>query len=104
MAFLGIRPQNGRFHHLGRETFLAPVVWSGDGWPVVNEGRNITLEMPAAPSLAPHSWPPEPIRDDFDAPVLAPVWNRLRKPRRGRLFPRRTPRLAAPARVRRIPG
>ena len=41
MVFLGFRPQAGRFHHLGRETFLAPVTWSADGWPVVNENGDV---------------------------------------------------------------
>ncbi len=47
MVFLATRhaPQSGAcFHHMGRETFLAPVEWI-DGWPVVNGGRLIELEM-----------------------------------------------------------
>ncbi|MFC4553142.1 MULTISPECIES: glycoside hydrolase family 43 protein [Halorussus] len=46
LVCLGIR-QHGtwpRYHHLGRETFLAPVTW-GDGWPVVNGGEPLTTEM-----------------------------------------------------------
>ncbi|HJT24557.1 MAG TPA: family 43 glycosylhydrolase, partial [bacterium] len=50
MVFLGVR-----FHHgksvLGRETYLAPVVWK-DGWPVVNGDHHVALEMPA-PALKP---------------------------------------------------
>lgn len=36
LVCLGIRPRSGfpGWHHLGRETFLAPVAWE-DGWPVV---------------------------------------------------------------------
>jgi alpha-N-arabinofuranosidase len=46
MVFLGIRPQGGYYwHHLGRETFLAPVRWDAQGWPVVNEGKPIALDM-----------------------------------------------------------
>jgi xylan 1,4-beta-xylosidase len=38
-VFLGIRPVSYPFgHHLGRETFLAPVTWSSDGWPVIGHG------------------------------------------------------------------
>ena len=35
LVFLGIRP-NGHWpcHHLGRETFLSPLVWTAEGWPV----------------------------------------------------------------------
>ncbi|MGW6004288.1 glycoside hydrolase family 43 protein [Oerskovia enterophila] len=38
MVMLGSRPYGGYFPNLGRETFLAPVVWE-DGWPVVAPGR-----------------------------------------------------------------
>ncbi|WP_438348638.1 glycoside hydrolase family 43 protein [Paenibacillus sp. FA6] len=38
--FLGVRPVDGQYSVLGRETFLAPVIWTEDGWPTVdnNEG------------------------------------------------------------------
>lgn len=36
MVCLGFRPQSGLHHMLGRETFLAPVRWDKDAWPVVN--------------------------------------------------------------------
>lgn len=78
-VFLGIRPKNGRHHHLGRETFLAPVTWTRDGWPIVGQGGHVELEM-AAPRLPPAPVPPAPERDDFDQPELAPVWNFLRNP------------------------
>jgi alpha-N-arabinofuranosidase len=81
---LAIRPHGkSRFpkvHGLGRETFLAPVAWTPDGWPVVNTTGTLDLEV-AAPALAPHPWPPAPARDDFDAPVLAFHWQHLRNPR-----------------------
>jgi alpha-N-arabinofuranosidase len=66
---------------IGRETFLAPVAWV-DGWPVVNDGRPIELEMPA-PTLPLHAWPAEPERDDFDAPALGLQYQHLRNPRAG---------------------
>ncbi|MGW0912025.1 glycoside hydrolase family 43 protein [Streptomyces sp. NPDC002784] len=68
MVLLGTRPRGSfpKFHVLGRETFLAPVEWV-DGWPYVGTVRE-RYEAPAAL----HPFPPEPARDDFDAPVLAP--------------------------------
>ena len=50
LVCLGIRPsctpQRGlKLHHLGRETFLSPVVWDEDGWPVVGNTGRIALEM-----------------------------------------------------------
>ncbi len=79
MVFLGFRPQGGRFHHLGRETFLAPVSWGEDAWPVVNNGQPITATLPA-PRLRPHPWPKEPARDEFDGATLRLCWSFLRNP------------------------
>ncbi len=79
MVCLGIRPQGGQFHHLGRETYLAPVTWSADGWPVVNGNGTLELTLPA-PHLPPHPWKPEPARDDFDQPNPGLQWNFLRNP------------------------
>lgn len=42
---LGIRPLEGSMlHNLGRETFLAPVVWE-DGWPVIGNNGRIAGQM-----------------------------------------------------------
>jgi xylan 1,4-beta-xylosidase len=79
MVFLGIRPQGGRFHHIGRETFLAPVSWTEDGWPVVNNNGTIELTLPA-PKLPPHPWKQHPLKDNFDDDSLALEWNFLRNP------------------------
>jgi xylan 1,4-beta-xylosidase len=78
-VLLGIRPRHGQFHHLGRETFLAPVHWTPDGWPVVGNAGTVELEM-AAPALPPHPFPPEPARDEFDHQALGLAWNFLRNP------------------------
>jgi xylan 1,4-beta-xylosidase len=87
---LGIRPQGGRFHHLGRETYLAPVAWSADdgrpsdspaaSWPVVGNGGHLEPQMPA-PKLPSQPWDEPPVRDDFAAPNLGLAWNFLRNPR-----------------------
>ncbi len=74
-VLLGIRPADRRHHHLGRETFLAPVEWGGDGWP-----RMPALELSMeAPSL-----PPVPLAaaadDDFAGGELAPAWVFVRNP------------------------
>ncbi|QGZ41732.1 alpha-N-arabinofuranosidase [Pseudoduganella flava] len=81
MVLLGVRPQQNK-HHLGRETMLAPVTWK-DGWPVVNDGKPLTVEMSGAglPPAAP--WPAEPVRTGFDAPQLDLRWTFLRGPTDG---------------------
>jgi alpha-N-arabinofuranosidase len=79
LVCLGIRPQGGRFHHLGRETFLAPVSWSDDGWPVVNGNGTIEFSM-RAPRLPQHVWKPQPSKDDFNGTQLGLPWNYVRNP------------------------
>ncbi|MFH0878708.1 MAG: glycoside hydrolase family 43 protein [Lentisphaerota bacterium] len=81
LVFLGIRPARWeRLHHLGRETFLSPVHWADDGWPVIGVEGRVDLEMEADATM----WHPEyhelPGRDDFNQPSLKPCWNFLRNP------------------------
>lgn len=50
MVCLGTRCNGGEIgimmqHHLGRETFLTPVIWSEDGWPIVGNNGKIALSM-----------------------------------------------------------
>jgi alpha-N-arabinofuranosidase len=82
LVCLGIRPQGGRFHHLGRETFLAPVTWSEDGWPVVNGNGTLETNL-TAPRLPQHPWEKAPARDEFNPPALGLQWNFLRNPYAG---------------------
>lgn len=78
-VFLAFRPTGGDFHHLGRETFLAPVEWQDD-WPII-AGRSGpgTVEMEMEADLP--DWQPgsgEATRDSFAQPQLLPAWNFLR--------------------------
>lgn len=43
MVHLAIRPARRTMSHLGRETFLTPVVWK-DGWPTIKDGGIETIE------------------------------------------------------------
>jgi xylan 1,4-beta-xylosidase len=76
---LGIRPKGGKYHHLGRETFLAPVKWTDDGWPIAGD-NGIMLEEFTAPNLPEHKWEKDPVRDDFSSEKLELPWNFLRNP------------------------
>jgi xylan 1,4-beta-xylosidase len=79
-VFLGIRPVSYPFkHHLGRETFLAPVVWTADGWPVIGNGGRIESVM-EAPTWEQVRWPDKTIRDDFNEASLGFDWTFLRNP------------------------
>jgi alpha-N-arabinofuranosidase len=80
MVLLGVRPWDGQHHHLGRETFLAPVRWDETGWPVVNERAPIALTMRGTAMPEPRAWETPPERDDFTGERLAFVWNFIRNP------------------------
>ena len=82
MVHLGIRIARKYMSHLGRETFLSPVDWDAEGWPVVNRGECVELHG-RGPLPPPVPMPAEAARDDFDAPVLASYWNTLRGPAAG---------------------
>jgi alpha-N-arabinofuranosidase len=77
-VFLGVRRHDGHTL-LGRESYLAPVTFDNDGWPMIGDGGHVELKM-VAPALPAHSWPGEPARDDFDDLALAPHWVFLRNP------------------------
>lgn len=80
MVCLASRPYGGYYRNLGRETFLAPVLWE-DGWPIVSPGTGrmeFSYPIPNLPVTPPA---PAKIRDDFDLPGLDPVWNFIRTPR-----------------------
>ncbi len=81
MVHLGIRIARKYMSHLGRETFLVPVRWDADGWPVVNEGRCVETAC-AALGLRALPVSPEPPREEFTGTTLAPCWNWLRNPRK----------------------
>jgi alpha-N-arabinofuranosidase len=78
-VLLGIRPTHGRYHHLGRETFLVPVTWGDDGWPRFgSDGR--VLPKHVAPRLKEHTFPTLKARDDFDTNQLRLEYLLLRNP------------------------
>lgn len=50
--FLAVRMQPNGNGPMGRETFMAPLEWNEQGWPVVNKGRPITLDVVDATKLS----------------------------------------------------
>ncbi len=84
MLYLAFRHSKPFFYHLGRETFLSPVRWDSDGWPVlVNPGRpdgttDLRMDVETLPTFP---WPEEPVRDPLR--VLGPRWSFLRNPEPG---------------------
>lgn len=79
LVCLGFRQQNGAHHLLGRETYLAPVRWDENAWPVVNGNGIISLDMDV-PTLPLRPLPPKKQRDNFDSKTLGHEWVWLRNP------------------------
>lgn len=78
-VFLAFRLQNGNHHLTGRETYLGPVSWPKNGWPVVNGDGTVALEM-TCPTLPLQPFPAKPVRDEFSTAVPGFEWNYLRNP------------------------
>lgn len=79
-VFLGIRPIGyPERHHLGRETYLAPVIWNEEGWPVIGDNGHAELEHDSGNLSAekPTEWGKF---EDFDAEELSLEWNFYRNP------------------------
>ena len=73
MVMLGSRLIEGYHKNLGRETFIAPVVWE-DGWPVVSPMTG-KIEWTYPNQLLPEFTPITiPVRDDFDGKNLDMHW------------------------------
>ncbi|MBP3494967.1 MAG: glycoside hydrolase family 43 protein [Clostridia bacterium] len=83
LVCLAIRPiKNMQLHHIGRESFLAPVIWNEDGWPIVGNNGTIDFYM-EGPLPGPV---PQPLShdfsDSFDKDTLNLKWSFVRNPRR----------------------
>jgi len=87
LAYLVSRPHGRRGPCvLGRETALAPVTWTSDGWPRTPGGVP-ALEVPAPQLSADAGAAPPQVSgtysdgfDGFDEPALRPHWSTLRRP------------------------
>ncbi|KAF8757118.1 glycosyl hydrolase 43 family [Rhizoctonia solani] len=65
---------------LGRETFMAPMKWLDDGWFTINDGKDITIDMPGLYNLeVPKVW-----KDEFKGGFADKNYYTVRTPRRDR--------------------
>lgn len=85
-VFLATRNYENGLFNTGRETFMLPVNWTDDGWPVILERDKTVPYVHEAPDL-PQSEPPSiptsgnfTVRTDFEKDSLAPYWNFIRAP------------------------
>lgn len=79
MVCLGFRTQGGDHHLTGRETYLAPVRWDKNAWPVVNGNGTISLDMDVS-TLPQKPFAKRSVRDNFDQDKLCFDWVYLRNP------------------------
>ena len=96
IVFLAYRNYGGSYHHLGRETFMAPVEWPQGQWPIVNGGKPVDTLMNVKVAAATPQSEHRHIHTTFDRP-LGPEWVYIQNPDstayqmkygRLRLFPR----------------
>ena len=86
-VFLGVRPYDGQYSPMGRETFLLPVTWTDDEWPTIlppTKRVPIVGKSPTGADTNPSetsklsgtfTW-----QDNFDNDSLSPEWITLRAP------------------------
>ncbi|GAA0448291.1 MULTISPECIES: glycoside hydrolase family 43 protein [Sphingomonas] len=86
-TFLAVRPYEGDFYNIGRETFLLPVTWK-DGWPIIlpkGEAIPFASRVPKLPAQAPGPVPTTGdfgYVDEFEGDKLAMQWIGVRTPKR----------------------
>ena len=78
---LGVRQKDekDRVSPLGRETFLFPVEWTSEGWPIMGDKRRVHMSAPG-PDLPRSPAPTKPVRDEFASASLDLEWNYVRNP------------------------
>lgn len=81
LAFLAYRNFGGSYHHLGRETYLAPVTWKRGGWPVVNGGQPVDTLMQVSPLGKAQQSQKHQIRTTFEKGLpTSPEWVHIQNP------------------------
>ncbi len=79
ITFLAYRNFGGNYHHLGRETYLAPVEWKTGQWPVINGGLPVDTLMNLTPLGIAQKSQKRHIHTTFDKP-LGPEWVYIQNP------------------------
>lgn len=83
MVLLGVRhyagkyPYGGPQFNLGRETFLIPISWQEDGWPIIDNENGLVNEREVLPDLPVKTFPMESSGDNFEELKLRMMWNTI---------------------------
>ena len=86
-VFLACRPYERTRYVTGRETFMLPVHWTNDDWPVIlPAGQRVPLIVPSPKAVSINPANPHPLngnftwKDSFDSARLNPEWLMIRQP------------------------
>lgn len=80
-VFLACRPIEANYENLGRETFLLPVTWTEDGWPIICKNGELVDRIVSRPGVkreADVTFGNFSLAYDFDQPELDQRWMTLR--------------------------
>lgn len=86
-VYLGCRPYEINYYNTGRETFLLPVSWTNDGWPIFEKGnkphpfKHLKPNLPFKNEDIPQMTGNFEWKDDFSSKDLNLRWNFLRNPK-----------------------
>lgn len=80
MVLLAVRPYKGFHYNLGRETFMVPIRWAEDGWPMIDNENGIVNPRERLPKLQEHFMPLADASDNFESTLLSPMWNTIHPP------------------------
>jgi alpha-N-arabinofuranosidase len=86
-VFLAVRPYKNGMSTMGRETFLLPVNWTEDGWPLIlSPGERVPLTARTPNGVEARTDVPEPLNgsfswtEDFEDENLSLEWIMVREP------------------------
>ncbi len=85
-VFLGCQPYDGRNFNTGRQTFMLPIAWTDDSWPVILQPNTAVPLTVKKPNLPADKVPAVPttgnitFTDNFDSDTLHYRWIGIRKP------------------------
>lgn len=78
-VFLATRPVKGKYTIFGRETFLAPVEWTEDGWPMIDSNEGTVNEIMEVDEITETNLNrTDTFYRDFDERKMSPMWSYLR--------------------------
>ena len=80
MVVLGIRTYQKTHFNTGRETFLVPMRWEEDGWPMVDNEEGRVRVWERRPNLQENKALPVCGADQFEGEQLAWCWNTIHPP------------------------